>query len=91
MAQEIAISKFKATCLAILEQVRRTGRPVVVTRFGHPIAQIVPPRGGPVQPQPAGFGSLRDKIRILGDVVSPALDPEDSEAMRGEWEPPEAR
>ncbi|MGH9042311.1 MAG: type II toxin-antitoxin system prevent-host-death family antitoxin, partial [Acidimicrobiia bacterium] len=30
----IPISKFKATCLAVLEEVRRTGRPVVVTRRG---------------------------------------------------------
>jgi hypothetical protein len=32
--REIAISKFKATCLAVLEDVRRTGAPVRVTRFG---------------------------------------------------------
>ncbi len=31
--ETMAISKFKATCLAVLERVRRTGRPVVVTRF----------------------------------------------------------
>jgi len=41
--EEIAISKFKATCLAVLERVRKTGRPVLVTRFGEPIAQVVPP------------------------------------------------
>ncbi len=41
--QTIAISKFKATCLAVLESVRRTGQPVLVTRFGKPVAEIVPP------------------------------------------------
>jgi prevent-host-death family protein len=41
--QDIPISKFKATCLAVLERVRRTGNPVRVTRFGRPIADIVPP------------------------------------------------
>jgi len=40
---EIAISKFKATCLAVLERVRKTGKPVIVTRFGQPIARIEPP------------------------------------------------
>jgi antitoxin (DNA-binding transcriptional repressor) of toxin-antitoxin stability system len=40
--KEIAIFKFKATCLAVLERVRKTGDPVPVTRFGHPIAQIKP-------------------------------------------------
>jgi len=34
--EEIAISKFKATCLAVLEKVKKTGQPVLVTRFGHP-------------------------------------------------------
>ena len=38
--EEIAISKFKATCLAVLERVRKTGQPIRVTRFGQPIAEI---------------------------------------------------
>ena len=40
--KEIAISKFKATCLAVLENVRKTGNVIVVTRFGQPVAEIVP-------------------------------------------------
>ncbi len=40
--QEIAISKFKATCLAVLEQVRRTGQPVRITRRGEVVAEIQP-------------------------------------------------
>ena len=36
--EKIAISKFKATCLAVLEKVRKTGQPVLVTRFGHAVA-----------------------------------------------------
>ena len=38
--EKIAISKFKATCLAVLETVRKTGKPVLVTRFGEPVAEI---------------------------------------------------
>ena len=41
--EEIAISKFKATCLAVLEKVRKTGKPILVTRFGQPVAEVVPP------------------------------------------------
>jgi len=41
--EEIAISKFKATCLAVLERVRLTNQPIRVTRFGKPIAEILPP------------------------------------------------
>ena len=42
--KQVAISEFKAKCLALLEQVRRTRNPIRVTRFGKPIADIVPPR-----------------------------------------------
>jgi len=41
--EEMQISKFKATCLAVLARVGKTGNPVLVTRFGKPVAQIVPP------------------------------------------------
>ena len=36
--EEMAISRFKATCLAVLERVRKTRKPVRVTRFGVPVA-----------------------------------------------------
>ena len=76
----IAISKFKATCLAVLERVRRTGRPVLVTKFGEPIAEIVPP---PPPPRPRGWlGSFAARARIRGDVVAPATGPEDWEALK---------
>ena len=41
--EEIAISKFKATCLGVLEEVRKTRKPIVVTRHGKPVAQVCPP------------------------------------------------
>ncbi len=75
--ETMAISRFKATCLAVLERVRRTGRPVVVTRFGEPIAEVVPPR------QPAAgadwLGSESGRVRIVGDIITPAAD-------EGDWE-----
>lgn len=65
--QEIAISKFKATCLAVLEDVRRTRKPIRVTRFGKPVAEIVPPNGE----QKRVLGGARDRITITGDIVGP--------------------
>lgn len=41
--KEIAISEFKAKCLGILEEVRKTRKPVRVTRFGIAVAEVVPP------------------------------------------------
>ena len=78
--EEIAISKFKATCLAVLERVRKTGKPVLVTRFGEPVAEITPP---PVPEKPTrSLGSMQGTAHILGDIVSPASDEEDWEVLR---------
>lgn len=38
----IAATRFKARCLAILEEVRQTRQPLTVTRHGRPVAEIVP-------------------------------------------------
>lgn len=77
---EIPISKFKATCLAVLERVRVTNQPIRVTRFGKPIADIVPPAN--VERSRRRFGT--GKGVILGDIVSPAIDESDFEAAQ-DW------
>ncbi len=38
----ITATKAKATFLALLEEVARSGRPVTVTKHGKPVADIVP-------------------------------------------------
>lgn len=78
--EEIAISKFKATCLAVLERVRKTGKPILVTRFGEPVAEVAPPS---VREKPEReLGSMRGSIKIIGDIVSPAGDEDDWEVLR---------
>jgi prevent-host-death family protein len=78
--KEIAISKFKATCLAVCERVRKTGKPVRVTRFGRPIAEVVPP-SAPERPA-TWLGALAGTGRIQGDIVAPASDEQDWESLR---------
>jgi antitoxin (DNA-binding transcriptional repressor) of toxin-antitoxin stability system len=68
----MAISKFKATCLATLERVRRTGRPLRVTRFGKPIADIVPP--ALEQRPPKWMGALSGTLDIRGDLLTPSSE-----------------
>ena len=41
--EQVPISEFKAKCLAIVKEVQRTGKPVQITRFGKPVADLVPP------------------------------------------------
>ena len=68
----LTISQFKATCLAVLDKVKRTNRAVMITRRGKPIAMIDPP---PLpEHKKSWLGSFSSKGQIVGDVVSPALD-----------------
>lgn len=73
----IAISEFKATCLAVLERVRRTGTPIVVTRRGKPVAEVVPPTLASTGD--AWLGAMRGTATIAGDLVVPTTE-------SGEWE-----
>lgn len=68
----MAISKFKATCLAALERVRTTRRPLRVTRFGKPVVDIVPPQPTP----PAGhwLGGMHGTAKIVGDITRPSSE-----------------
>jgi prevent-host-death family protein len=78
--EEVAISEFKAKCLALLERVRLTKKPLRVTRRGQPVAEIVPPS------PPAGaqdwIGSMKGTMEVGGDIVSPVIEENDIEAFR---------
>jgi prevent-host-death family protein len=52
----IMASRFKAECLAILDQVDRMGISVVVTKHGRPVARLVPLESDGFQPT---MGSVR--------------------------------
>jgi prevent-host-death family protein len=79
-AETISISEFKATCLARLERVRRTGRRLLVTRRGTPIAEVVPPTAAP---RSRGWlGSASATGRITGDLVTPVVAADEWEAAR---------
>jgi hypothetical protein len=78
--ETIAISKFKATCLATLERVHKTRKPILVTRFGKPVAEVRPPS---IPPRPGSWlGSLAGKGRILGDIVAPATSETEWNVLR---------
>jgi prevent-host-death family protein len=78
--KEVAISVFKAKCLGILEEVRKTRKPIRVTRFGKPVAEVVPP--SPEKPTGRRLGSMVGTGEILGDIVGPTGSLEDWEAGR---------
>ncbi len=69
--ETIPVSKFKATCLAVVQRVKRSGRPVLITRFGEPVAQVVPPERR--AHAAAWLGSMQGSVEVLGDEFAPEL------------------
>lgn len=63
----IQASEFKARCLALMDDVARTGEVLVVTKNGRPVAELRPYRGVRT---PSPFGLHKD-VRILGDIIDP--------------------
>ena len=77
--KQVAAAEFKAKCLAILDEVHKTKRSIQVTRRGKPIAEVNPPS---VPSVADWMGSMKGKMEIVGDIISPATDPEEWEALR---------
>jgi prevent-host-death family protein len=67
MARMIKASEFKAKCLALLDEVGRTGEPLVITKNGKPVAELVPHKPKKCEL----IGILKGRGEILGDIISP--------------------
>ena len=78
--KEVAISVFKAKCLGMLEEVRKTRKPIRVTRFGEPVAEVVPPT--PKPSRKSWLGCMAGTAKILGDIVGPTGSLDDWDAWR---------
>lgn len=60
MTRNISASDFKARCLALLDQVARSRDELVVTKYGRPVAKVVPVDESPVR-------STEDSVTLLAD------------------------
>jgi prevent-host-death family protein len=67
MTKTLSAAEFKATCLEVLDQVARTGRGVVVTKRGKPVAGVVPLVNRPDDI----VGAMKGTVEIRGDIISP--------------------
>jgi prevent-host-death family protein len=70
--REVPAGKFKAECLRLIDQVADTHEPIIITKRGRPIVEVVPlrpPKGKPLQ------GS----VIVHGDIVGPILESWDVE------------
>jgi prevent-host-death family protein len=67
MSKIIKASEFKAKCLAVIDEVERTRQPVVITKRGKPVAELVPHK----PPKRSARGILKGRMEIIGDIISP--------------------
>lgn len=67
----IKASEFKAKCLQLMDEVKKTGKEIVITKNGEPVSKLVPVKHKPK----TLFGAHRGRIIVKGDIVSP-LDAE---------------
>ena len=78
--RQIAAGKFKAECLALMDEVRQKREIIVITKRGKPVAKLVPleqkERKDPI------FGFMKGRGRIVGDIVSPIIPLEDWEMLK---------
>jgi prevent-host-death family protein len=65
--KKIAAGEFKARCLALMEDVRSTRQPLIITKRGKPVAKLVPIE----EPNDEFIGRLKGVMRIVGDIESP--------------------
>ena len=77
---EISASEFKAKCLALMEQVSKTKKPLRITKHGKPFVQVLPFEQESNRKN--WLGCMKGKMEITGDIISPVIDENEFEAMR---------
>ncbi len=65
--KKIAAGEFKARCLTLMEDVRSTREPLVITKRGKPVAKLVPADDN----KDDFIGRLEGVFRVVGDIESP--------------------
>jgi prevent-host-death family protein len=63
--ESLTVSKFKATCLGVLEEVARQKKRIIITKRGKPIAELIPYEAE-TEPVP-----LKNTVAFMGDIMSP--------------------
>ena len=70
----MAAGKFKAHCLAVMDEVQAKREPVLLTKNGKPVAQLVP---APLEGEDPIFGFYKGKLEIVGDIMAPLYTDEE--------------
>ena len=70
--QTVKASEFKAKCLALMDEVARTGEPLLITKKGKPVAELRPHPG---VRRKTPFGVHKGQVETRGDIVTPLEEP----------------
>jgi len=76
----MAAGEFKQVCLRLLDEVGTSGESILITKRGKAVAQLTPVKPGRSEDW---LGAMRDRGGIEGDLIAPAVDPGEWEALRG--------
>ena len=71
----LSVSKFKATCLAVVEEVAKTKKRVIITKCGKPIAELIPYEAETAPVPAERHGGFHGRYHFAGG-------PEDWEALQ---------
>jgi len=77
--KSIAAGEFKQTCLRLLDEVGESGEPIVITKRGKPVAQLTAVSARRVEDW---AGALSERGQVRGDLVAPAAEPGEWDALR---------
>ena len=83
--RQMAAGEFKAKCLAIMDELNETGRPLLVTKRGEPSVKIFPARSSKQKRKDNFFGRLEGIIEIVGDpddLVKPVFPLKDWDMLK---------
>jgi prevent-host-death family protein len=64
----IPAGEFKARCLQLMDEVEETGREVIITKRGRPVAKLVPVGEAAAREV---FGCMRGTVTVVADLVAP--------------------
>jgi prevent-host-death family protein len=67
--KKVAAGRFKAHCLALMDEVQAKRETLIITKHGKPVARLVPV----LAETDEIYNFLAGKGAITGDIISPAL------------------
>ena len=73
--ESLSVSEFKSKCLAVLQNVDKQKKRIVITKRGKPIAEVIPYEFGKKEIP------LKNTVTFMGDIISPVAE-EDWEVLK---------